>query len=357
MCYLAAGLQKRGHEVHVLCRAGSPCMAKARGMGLNVHALRVRGDLDVMAGRRVAKLADRLGADILHAHTSRTHLTAAFAKRLSRRDPRCVVHRRVDFSIHKLPLGLSGLKYRRGVDRYIAITSAVRDVMIADGIPADRISVIHSSTDLRRFEGITRKPGLRSELGIPAGARVVGNVAALVGHKDHRNLIEAAAIVLREFPQVLFVILGEGPLRVALESQARSLGIQERVILPGFRGDIPECMAEFEVFCMSSWGEGMGSAALEAMAMCLPVVATRAGGLVEVVRDGANGLLAPARDSQALAAAICRMLADPPMARRLAQEGRHTVEREFSVERMVENTIRLYEEVLGDEKQRKTKDE
>ena len=346
MCYLALGLQERGHEAHVLCRPGSPCMDKARAMGLNVRGLRVRSDIGILAGRRVARLADELKADIVHAHTSKTHLAAVFAKRFSRCKPRCVVHRRVDFSIHKLPLRLSGLKYRGGVDRYIAITSAVKAVMVGDGIPGDRISVIHSSTDLNRFEGITRKPGLQSALGIPAAARVVGNVAALVGHKDHMNLIGAAAIVLKDFPDAFFVILGEGPLRAELESYARSLGIQDRVILPGFRGDVPQCMVEFEVFCMSSWGEGMGSAVLEAMAMRLPVVATRAGGLVEVIRDGVNGLLVPPRDSQALAGAICRTLADPRMARRLALAGRETVEREFSTDKMVEETLAVYEEIV-----------
>ena len=345
MCYLARGLVERGHRSVVLCRPGSDCAARAREASLETHALKTYGDLGLLAGRRVGRLAERLGADIVHAHTSHTHLAAVWAKRFCKRSLRCVVHRRVDFSIHKLPLGLSGLKYRHGVDRYIAVTAAVRDVMIRDGIAPEKISVIHSGTDLSRFDGVTRKPGLRADLGIPEHARVVGNVGFLVGHKAHTTLLDAAAELLGDFPDAFFVIIGEGPLRAELEAKARSLGISERVSLPGFRKDVPQCLAEFEVFCLSSWGEGIGGAVIEAMAARLPVVTTRAGGLAEVVRDGENGLLVPTRDSRALAEGIRRMLGDSAAARRMAEEGRRTVERDFTVDRMVEKTIAVYEQL------------
>ena len=347
MCYLARGLAERGHVSHVLCRPGSACERRAREMGLPVHPLAIHGDLDVFAAWRVARLADRLGVDILHAHTSRAHLAAVWAKRFSRRPLRCVVHRRVDFSIHKLPFRLSGLKYRSGVDRYVAVTDAVKQVMIRDGIPADRISVIHSATDLSRFDGLPRAAGLRREMGIPEGARVIGNVGFLVGHKDHHNLLDAASVVLKEFPDAFFVIIGEGPLREEIEAHAETLGIRERLSLPGFRADVPLCLGEFEIFCLSSWGEGIGGVVLEAMAARLPVVTTSAGGLAEVVTDGENGILVPTRDSAALADGICRLLRRPEEARRLADSGRRTVEREFTVDRMVEKTIALYEQPLA----------
>lgn len=349
MCYLARGLLDRGHGAAVACRPGSECEERARELVLDVHPLSVHGDLDVLAARRLARLADLLGADILHAHTSRAHLHAVWAKRFSRRPLRCVVHRRVDFSIHKLPFRLSGLKYRRGVDRYIAVTAAVKDVMVRDGIASDRIVVIHSGTDLLRFRGVHRKPGLRQALGIPEDARVVGNVGFLVDHKDHANLLDAAADVLKEFPDAFFVIIGEGARRGRIEAKASALGIRDRLSLPGFRSDIPECLAEFDVFCLSSWGEGIGGVVLEAMAAGLPVVSTSAGGLAEVVKDGENGLLVPVRNSMALGGAIRRMLGDPESALRMAQAGRRTVERNFSVEQMVEKTVALYEQVLAEE--------
>lgn len=346
MCYLAKGLQERGHESHVVCRPGSPCAEKARALGLPVHEFAIRGDLDYLAAGKLARLADKLDAEILHAHTARTHLAAARAARKSTLHPKCVVHRRVDFSIHKLPLRLSGLKYRSGVDRYIAITDAVKKVMIGDGIRAELIEVIHSSTDLDRFGGILKKPGLRAELGVPEGAPVIGALGALVGHKGQEYLIRAAASVVKAMPDAHFVLLGEGERRTELEGLVKALGIGRNFHMPGFRGDVPECLAEFTIFCMSSWGEGMGSSALEAMSMRLPVVATIAGGIPEVVVPEETGLLVPPRDSEALATAILWLLRNPAEAELYGQAGRKRVEEEFSADIMVERTIKLYESLL-----------
>jgi glycosyltransferase involved in cell wall biosynthesis len=346
MCYLAQGLMERGHESHVVCRPGSPCAEKASALGLTVREFLIRGDVDFSAGGKLARLADEVGADILHAHTARTHLAAVRAKRISSRHPKCVVHRRVDFSIHKLPLRLSGLKYRSGVDRYIAITDAVKNVMISDGIPAELIEVIHSSTDLRRFDGVHRKPGLRDELSLPEKAPIVGAVGALVGHKGQEYLIRSAAIVLKQMPEVHFLLLGEGERREELEGLARTLGIAGHFHMPGFRSDVPECLAEFSLFCMSSWGEGMGSSALEAMAMRLPVVATLAGGLPEVIVPGKTGLLVPPRASDALAGAILRLLRNPEESLSFGEAGRKRVEEEFSVSAMVDRTLKLYERLI-----------
>lgn len=347
MMYLARGLHARGHAAHVVCRPNSPCAEKAAAAGLPVHPLTVHGDLDFLAGRRLGRLARELGADIVHAHTSRAHLPAVFGKWFAGGPTRCVVHRRVDFSIHKLPLRLAGWKYRWGVDRYIAITEAVKGIMLADGIPAERISVVHSCTDLSRFEGIVRKPGLRAELGVPEQAPLIGTLGALVGHKGHCTLLEAAARVLAAAPETFFVIVGEGPLRADLEAQAKALGISGRVRMPGQRSDVAQCLAELDLFCMSSRGEGLGTAVLEAMAMRRPVVVTDAGGLPEVVRDGVNGRVVPARDGAALAGALLDVLRDPATARRLAEAGRRTVEEEFTAERMVERTLAVYESLAA----------
>ena len=347
MCYLAQGLVERGHTCHVVVRPKSECGTRARTMGLDVHPLPIRGDIAPLAARRLARLADEVEADILHAHTSRAHLACVMAKGLSRRHLRVVVHRRVDFSIHKLPFGLSGLKYRGGVDRYIAVTAAVKEVMIRDGIAGEKISVIYSGTDLSRFEKIERVPGLRDELRIPDSARVVGNVGFLVDHKDHDNLLNAAAIVLKQFPDAFFVVIGEGDLREQLEAKAADLGIEERVSFPGFRGDVPQCLKEFDVFCLSSWGEGIGGVILEAMASHLPVVTTNAGGIAEVVENGRNGILVPTRDAKALAAGIMEMLGNPREAQRMAETGVKTVQAGFTVERMVEKTLAVYENVLS----------
>src|SRR4026208_1624563 len=152
---------------------------------------------------------------------------------------------------------------------------------------------------------------LHAELWLPHHAPVVGNVAALVPHKGQRHLIEAAHLVVRESPDARFVILGEGELRESLERQVRDHHLEKHVLLPGFRTDVLGWIKGFDLFAMSSVTEGLGTSLLDAMACARPIVATRTGGIPEIVEDGVNGLLVPPRDHAALAGAIVKMLKDP----------------------------------------------
>ena len=181
---------------------------------------------------------------------------------------------------------------------------------------------------------------------LPHGAPVVGNVAALVGHKGQRHLIAAAARVVREVPDARFLILGEGELRVPLERQVRDLGLDRHVLLPGFRDDALGLQKSFDVFAMSSVTEGLGSAMLDAMACGTPVVATRAGGIPEAIVDGQHGLLVPPHDEGALANAIVTLLRDRPLRERLGSAGRQRVVEEFSVDKLVGDTLGVYEQGL-----------
>ena len=145
---------------------------------------------------------------------------------------------------------------------------------------------------------------------LPHHAPVVGNVAALVPHKGHRHLIEAARLVNRQMPDVRFIILGEGELREGLERQVREYHLEKHVFLPGFRTDVLGCMKGFDLFAMSSVTEGLGTALLDAMACERAIVATRTGGIPEVVEDGVTGRLAAPRDHAAMAQLILALLAD-----------------------------------------------
>src|SRR5205085_8555021 len=139
---------------------------------------------------------------------------------------------------------------------------------------------------------------------LPHHAPVVGNVGALVPHKGQRHLIEAAHLVVQKLPDVRFVILGEGELREGLERLVKEYRLEKHVLLPGFRTDVLGCLKSFDLFVMSSVTEGLGTSLLDAMACSRPIVATRAGGIPEVVEDDVTGLLVPPRDHAAMADAI-----------------------------------------------------
>lgn len=188
---------------------------------------------------------------------------------------------------------------------------------------------------------------VHEEFWLPAGVSVVGNIAALVAHKGQKHLIDAAPLVIKQVPDTHFVILGEGELRPALERQIKEMHLEKHVLLPGFRSDVLSLLKAFDIFVMSSVTEGLGTSLLDAMAAARPIVATRAGGIPEVVIDEETGLLVPARDHERLANAIVRLLKDPGLRQRLAQAGSSRVRAEFSVDRMVDQTLALYRRLAG----------
>jgi glycosyltransferase involved in cell wall biosynthesis len=215
-----------------------------------------------------------------------------------------------------------------------------------------RPTVIYTSESDRTHTRL-RLPSTVIELGIdlarfaPSGSRVkdcrrVGSVGRLVEQKGHRWLIEAAPMVLARHSDVQFVIVGDGPLRSELESLARELGVDDRIVFTGTRDDVPELLASFDVYVQPSLFEGLCLAVVEAQAVGVPVIATPVGGMRETVEPGVTGLRCALRDARSLADGIVRLLDDPGQRERLAAEARRRVLSRFSEERMVQRTLELY---------------
>jgi glycosyltransferase involved in cell wall biosynthesis len=238
---------------------------------------------------------------------------------------------------------LSRWKYRQ-VDCFICASAAIREMVVADGVPASRVVVVHEGIDLGHVEAAPAA-NLHAELWLPHHAPIVGNVAALVPHKGQRHLIEAAGLVLKKMPDARFVIAGEGELRESLARQIRDHHLEKHVFLVGFRPDVLSVHKAFDVFVMSSVTEGLGTSLLDAMACGKPIVATTAGGMPEVVRNGETGLLVPPRDHEAMAAAILKLLTDEHTRRAMGAAGEARVREYFSAERMVQDTLAVYRSV------------
>lgn len=343
--YLLQGLRERGDRPLLVCQPGSRIALQAERLGLPYCPLRMLGEADLLAAARLAHILRREKIRVVHVHTPHAHTLALLAAPFGGH-PRLVVSKRTDFSIFRNSFfGLNLWKYVHGVHRYIAISEAVREVLIRDGVPADRVRVIRSGVDPDRLRD-GRGNGLLQVMGIGPDVPVIGNIAHMAGHKGQQTLIEAAPEVLERVPEARFVIVGEGELETKLKDLAGRLGVADRIWFPGFRDDVASFLSIFRVFVMPSHMEGLGTAVLDALAMQLPVVATRAGGIPEMVRDGVNGLLVPPRDAGALAEGIVSLLEDPKRARAMARAGYETVRREFDVETMVDQTRRIYEELL-----------
>jgi glycosyltransferase involved in cell wall biosynthesis len=335
------GLAEAGHEAILLAHESGELRRRA-GEGLRFLGFAPRSEFDVQAGWQLAKVLDDRRPDVVHAHDPMAvSLTAmALQMRTARADvPLVVASRRVDFHLKRH--AFSKWKYRH-VDVFVAASRAIAAILGQDGVEGDRIEVVHDGVDVGHID---RQPVVDAcgAFWLPRGSRLVGNVAALAPHKGQRHLVAAAAQVVREIPDARFLIVGDGELRDTLQHQIASLGLERHVQLTGFRADALGLIKSLDLFVMSSITEGLGSVLLEAMACERAVVATRAGGIPEVVEDGATGLLVPPQDEAALAAAIVRLLQDPEARRHFGTAGRARVLGEFSVERMVERLARIYE--------------
>lgn len=339
------GLCELGHPAVLVAQASGELKRRATE-GLRTVALNPSGEFDLQAGWQLYRVLRSLTPEVVHVHdpmgVALMAMALKFQPRLRPR-PLIVASRRVDFHLKKN--AFSRWKYRH-IDVFITVSDVIARMLVEDGIPADRIEVVHDGVPVGTIDK-TPVSDIHKALWLPHGSPIVGNVAALVPHKGQKDLIAAAAKVVRAVPDARFVILGEGELRPALEQQVKSLGLDRHVFLPGFRQDVLSLQKSFDIFVMSSLTEGLGSAMLDALACGTPVIGTRAGGIPEAIEHGRTGLLVKPHHPDELAAAIVRLLKDPDLRARLGAAGRAHVETAFSVERMVEGTLAVYRSRLA----------
>jgi glycosyltransferase involved in cell wall biosynthesis len=342
--YLTTGLIERGHTAEIACQPGSALAERARDAGVPVHEVRMRGEWDLLGAARLSHLLARGKYALVHSHTSHAHVMAGLASWMTLRRPIRVVARRVDFRIDRNPL--SRLKYKLWAERYVAVSEAVKRVMVDGGVPAEKIRVVNSSVDLARFENV-EVGDLRAELDLPPDAVLIVDAAMLVEHKAQKYLVAAMPEVLEAVPDAVCLLVGEGELRPQLERQVAELGLQDRVLFTGFRSDALRFLKAADVSVMSSQEDGMGNSVQETLALRQPLVATDAGGIPEMAYDGVNAIVVEKKNPHALAQGILRMLRDPELAKRLGEAGRRTVEEKFTTDRMVERTLDVYRELMS----------
>jgi glycosyltransferase involved in cell wall biosynthesis len=230
------------------------------------------------------------------------------------------------------------------MDRLIVVSKAIDHKIREEGRAVAPISLIYNGVDLQRYNHQQPCCTLHEEYLIPADAQIVGVVARLEAEKGHRTLLEAWPLVLAEVPSARLLIIGEGSERDSLEAQVASLGIEDRVVFTGRREDVPAVTAALDVAVLPSYREAQGLSVLEAMALGRPVIASRVGGIPEMIEDGVSGLLVEPHDCDALAAGIVRLLTDHPLADMIAHRGHELVHDRFCIELMVHSISDLYDQ-------------
>ena len=216
-----------------------------------------------------------------------------------------------------------------------------------DGIRSEDSAVVPYGINVPSFNGDFDRQSICDELGVSPTHRIVGNVARLVPQKGHDYLLAAAGIVLSNFEDVTFVVVGEGKLRDDLSAKVARAGLADRFVFTGQRADVPRILSIFDIFVMPSLFEGLCMAVLEAFAAGLPVVATSVGGVPSTVSEGETGILVPPSDANALADAILWMLGHPHERSEMGMMGKRRAEARFTVTTMLERTEAIYERLLS----------
>jgi glycosyltransferase involved in cell wall biosynthesis len=320
-----------------------------RDEGFPVHVLGRRPGIDGRCVLRLARLLRRERVDLLQPHQYTPFFYALLARLLYRRPPVVFVeHGRhfPDYPRRKRMIANRLLLQRR--DRVVSVGHAVRQALIAnEGIPDRRIRVIHNGIDLSAHRnGYHDGEAVRREVGAAPGDLVLMQIARLDYLKDHATAIRTVERVARQRPHVRLILVGEGPERAKIETLVREKRLGANVRLLGQRTDIGRLLPAADLFLLTSISEGIPLTVIEAMAAGLAVVATRVGGVPEVVEDGRTGLLAPSGDDTALAAAVLQLAEDAMRRRQMGLAGRQRAHALFSEERMHEQYRQLYEEIL-----------
>jgi len=341
---LAHALRERGDAALFVSPDRGPFTQRAEGEGFRVAIADVGRVHRVPGAFALARLLRAEHVDVLHTHTlAAANVLSRLAARAARVPVVSHLHIENHFrsSTRALLRGADNATARLCV-RLVAVSEETRRAYERQGYP-QRIDVVYNGVAL---DGSSNH-SIRSELGLPDGAPLIGEVGRLCDVKGQRELIQALAHV----PEATAVFVGAdleqgGRFQRELEEVADALGVRERIVFAGRRSDVGAVLAELDVFALPSWTEGLPLVVLEAMARRRPVVATPVGGTAEVVVDGETGLLVPPRDPDALAAALRRLLADADLRRRLGDAGYDRVREHFSVETMTRRMLALYDEVL-----------
>jgi glycosyltransferase involved in cell wall biosynthesis len=350
---LLQGLRAAGHEPHLLTVAGSGLAKDAHLAGIPTKEVPA-ASRQIRSAGAVRELLAEHRADIVHANEPHA-LTASWLARVHRKVP-LVVSRRVIFPLSRSPISLA--RYR-ACARIIAVSQSVANALLVSGLSEDRVVVIADGVRVPQMptgEPAEIKAAARKKLDIPSEVPLIGNVAAFTPDKGQDLLVHTLVLLRSAFSECQLLLAGEGPSRQKVEGLVAEHRLEGAVHFVGYVDDISTVYRALDVFAFPAQAEALGTAMLLAMAHGLPVVALARGGVPEAISDGHNGRLIEEADTQklprAIADAIGSILSSPEQSRRFGQNAHETICERFSVDRMVQGTLELYESLAASSKKR-----
>lgn len=340
IAYLVKELQAVDWPQAIACIRDAPLHKWALEQGIQVFPLKKRSSLDLSFSYFLANKAfKKEGFKLWHAHDAHAHGFAVYAQSIFGAKAELLVSRRVDFPVARS--WLSRFKYNyRGVKKYLAVSHAIAEILRRSLRFPEKVHTVHSAVDPSKIKRAERGK-LRTEFSHLKDKFWICNVGALVGHKDQVTFLRTAAELIKSGDDLHFFIVGSGEKEAELKALTNQLSLNEQISFLGFRADVPTILKDCDCFLFTSEMEGLGTSILDAFAAELPVVATAAGGIPEMVIDGETGLLAPVKDSMQLAQAVLKIRSDLAFAEKLKRGALAKLE-EFSPQQMAQSTIQQY---------------
>ncbi len=332
-------------NIYVMGKSGSKLCSWCNEQGIHFEDAPLRGGADLVSGFRIKVFCKRYAIDIIHAHTSHAHSAMLYAG-LMGSDAKMVLHRRVSFPVKNR--WLARRKYRsKKIDAIICISKDVKRVL-EQTLPNDeRLVLIYDSINSARFKQISYEKSFHERYSLPSSKYIVVNTSAVSYEKDYKTFVDTAEIVISSGIDAVFLIVGDGNERKSIEDYVVAKNLSESVFFLGFVNDVSDVFKHASLLLMTSKKEGLGTAILEAFYHKLPVVATKAGGIPEIVRHKKTGMLASVSSANEAAAHVEAVLTQPQLASLLAENGYHLVSEKFKSSTMAMETLTLYKKITS----------
>jgi glycosyltransferase involved in cell wall biosynthesis len=344
IAYLVSDLNKMGIENIIGCAKHSKFEKLCKTSGWEYFSAKFSSYLNIDTAIMVAKTCRKYKIDILHLHTSKSH-TVGVLSTLFGHEAKLILTRRVDNQVGRNIMSRWKYNHPR-IKRIITVSDKIREVVNPVLKNPSKSITIHSGIDISKFYQNKRNDVLRKQLNIPPDFILVGNTSAIAKHKDYFTFIKTCDWLINKGFKSKFIIIGEGPEEENIRHYITEKKMDQHIFMIGFRNDIPAILPELDIFLMTSITEGLGTSILDAFAARVPVVATRAGGIPEMVKDGTTGLLADPGDYTKLGENIMKLSKDPELRKKLTDNAYQLLLNDFTKEIMAKKVLNQYMEIL-----------
>jgi glycosyltransferase involved in cell wall biosynthesis len=325
----------------------TPFINAARACGMPVHLLRGYNQYDPRLIWRLARLVKRLDIDIVHAHEVKSDVITYLASKIHRVPIMTTLHGWIANNARQRLFMALDRRIIPAFDCVIVVSDQIRDALRAQGVPGDNMRLLHNAIVVEKYRRTGQRGFLAGLVGRPLHGPIIASIGRISPEKGHADLIDALGIAASRGHRVTTVLAGDGPDRQKIAEKIRAMGLEEWVHLPGYVSQPERVLEEADLVVLPSHTEGLPNAALEAMVMGVPLLATRVGGTPEVVTDGETGRLVNPRSPEALAGGIIDFLTDPAPWKRMAAQAREVVERQFNFRTRTRTLETIYAELAA----------